>query len=366
MRILVLIPDAFGGRGGIAKFNRDFLNALSTYSDITEIVAIPRRIVDSISLLPNKLTYITSASKGKLNYTVKVLQTVNHNIQFDLIVCGHINLLIFAYLLHIWLKAPIFLVIHGIDAWQPSPSWLANKLVNKIDGIISVSELTKQRFLNWAKLGGIKEFILPNTVNLEKFTPGAKNPELVKRYQLEDKTVLMTLGRLDKSERYKGFDEVLEILPTLIEEIPNLVYMIVGEGDDRPRLQTKAKSLGVEKQVVFTGFIPEAEKVDYYRLADTYVMPGTGEGFGIVYLEAMACGIPAIASKLDASREALRNGLLGILVNPKDPLEIKAGILEALKRPKGVVPEGLNYFSYLNFEQKCHQMIEQILKVTKN
>jgi phosphatidylinositol alpha-1,6-mannosyltransferase len=363
MRILVLIPDAFGGRGGIAKFNRDFLNALSTYSDITEIVAIPRRIVESIGLLTNKLTYITSGSKGKLNYTLTVLQTVKRNSKFDLIICGHINLLPFAYLLHIWVKAPIFLVLHGIDAWQPSPSWLVNNLVKKVQGIISVSEFTLKRFLNWAKLDIYKEFILPNTVNLDSFTPGTKNPDLLKRYQLEGKTVLMTLGRLDSSERYKGFDEVLEILPSLKEEIPNLAYMIVGEGDDRPRLEAKAKFLDVEKQVVFTGFIPEAEKADYYRLADTYVMPGTGEGFGIVYLEAMACGIPAIASKLDASQEALRDGLLGILVNPKNPEEIKTGILEALRRPKGVVPEGLEYFSYPDFEHRCHQIIKQIFQL---
>lgn len=361
MRILVLITDAFGGRGGIAKFNRDFLNVLSTHFGITEVIAIPRRIVDYIDLLPNNLTYITSGLKGKLNYTFTVLQAVKRNPKFDLIVCGHINLLPFAYLLHLWVKMPMFLVLHGIDAWQPSPSWLANKLVQKVDGIISVSELTNKRFLNWAKLDSIKEFILPNTVSLECFTPKEKNSDLLKRYKLEGKTILMTLGRLDSHERYKGFDEVLEVLPSLIQEIPNLAYIIAGEGSDRQRLEAKVSSLAIEKHVIFTGFVPETEKADHYRLADAYVMPSKGEGFGIVFLEAMACGIPVVASKLDGGREAVRNGLLGIVVNPDNPEEIKAGIIEALKRPKGVVPQGLDYFSNQNFEKRCHEIINSIL-----
>lgn len=360
MKVLVLIPDGFGGRGGIAKFNKDFLTALCSHPQSTEVVAIPRRVVDPLGSLPKKLTYITSGLNGKINYGLTILQTIKQNSQFDLIVSGHINLLPFAYLVSMWTKAPMFLVLHGIEAWQPSPSRLANSLVNQIDGLISVSELTKQRFINWAKFDKFQTFILPNTVNLENYQPNAKSSNLIKHYHLEDKTVLLTLGRLDYKERYKGFDEVLEVLPNLIDEIPNVVYMIVGEGRDRQRLEEKVKLLGVEKYVIFTGFVTESEKADYYRLADAFVIPSKGEGFGIVCLEAMACGIPIVASKVDGSREAVRNGLLGILVNPDDPQDVKAGILEALKRPRGVVPEGLDYFSNENFERRCHQMLDSL------
>ncbi|MGB3204741.1 MAG: glycosyltransferase family 4 protein [Crinalium sp.] len=360
MRILVLTIDAFGGRGGIAKFNQDFLTALCTHPHCTEVVAIPRRVVDPLDTLPSKLTYITTGLNGKLNYLARTWQTVYSNPRFDLIVCGHLNLLPLAYMIRLWVRSPILLVVHGIDAWQPSPNCLANNCVNKIDGIISVSELTKQRFLDWAKLDCIPEFILPNTVNIDHYRPEAKKSTLQDRYHLDGKTVLMTLGRLDSRERYKGFDEVLELLPTLNQEIPNVAYLIVGEGGDRQRLEAKVKSLGIERQVVFTGFISEAEKADHYRLADAYVMPSKGEGFGIVFLEAMACGIPVVASKVDGSREAVLDGKLGIVVNPDDPEEVKAGILEALQRPKGIVPEGLQYFSYENFERRCHQIIDAI------
>jgi phosphatidyl-myo-inositol dimannoside synthase len=361
MSILTLITDAFGGRGGIAKFNSDFLTAICSYPYFRTIIAIPRNIIDHSYRIPNKLTYVTNSRKDKLSYSFSALRTVAKSSNIDLIICGHINLIPIAYLIHLWTKSPIVLIVHGVDAWQPSSSWLVNTLATKINGLISVSSITQEKFLEWTNLTGTPKFILPNTVDLETFSPGAKNIELIDRYQLNDKTIIMTLGRLAAAEAYKGFDEVLDVMPDLIQQIPNLSYLIVGEGDDRARLESKANSLGLKDRVMFTGFIAEEEKADHYRLADAYVMPGRGEGFGIVYLEAMACGIPVVASKVDGSREAVRDGMLGILVDPDNLAEIKAGILEALTRPSGIVPEGLDYFSDLNFEKRVHAILDEIL-----
>jgi hypothetical protein len=86
------------------------------------------------------------------------------------------------------------------------------------------------------------------------------------------------------------------------------------------RLEEKANSLGLSDKVVFTGRISESEKVAHYNLADAYVMPSTGEGFGIVLIEAAACGVPVVGSRVDGSREALLDGRLGHLVDPTQPL----------------------------------------------
>jgi len=102
---------------------------------------------------------------------------------------------------------------------------------------------------------------------------------------------------------------------------------------------------------VFAGFIPEADKAEYYRLADAYVMPSRGEGFGIVFLEAMASGVPVMGSQLDGSREALLEGELGVLVNPDDASEVVAGIVRTLSRPKGV-PERLDHFSFGRYRER--------------
>ena len=170
------------------------------------------------------------------------------------------------------------LIIHGIDAWKPTRNPVTDFLVTKVDAFISVSALTMGRFNAWTGLGYERGFVLPNSIDLEVFAPAPKNRALLQRYALHDKVLIMTMGRLVSAERYKGFDEVLEILPDLIAEIPNLAYMVAGEGDDRGRLQRKATSLGVRDQVVFTGFVPEATKGDYYNLADAFIMPSRGEG----------------------------------------------------------------------------------------
>lgn len=361
MRTLVLTTDAFGGHGGIAKYNQDFLSALCAHPDCAEVVAIPRLMPNPSGQLPAKLTYVTSGLGSKQRYLASVLKTVQSNRRFELIVCGHVNLLPIAYLLRFWIKAPVVLLIYGIDAWQPTGSRLNNRLAEKVDTFVSISDITRQRFLGWAGLDDNEGFLLPNAIDLDRYGLGPKDVSLLRRYGLADKTVLMTLGRLVSAERHKGFDEVLESLPALIGKMPDLAYLIAGDGPDRQRLEKKAKSLGLDGRVVFAGLVPEAEKADHYRLSDAYVMPSRGEGFGFVFLEAMACGIPAVGSKVDGSREALRDGKLGILVDPADPGEVEAGILEALDRPAGEVPDGLDYFSYGNFEKRCHRIVEQVL-----
>jgi phosphatidyl-myo-inositol dimannoside synthase len=180
------------------------------------------------------------------------------------------------------------------------------------------------------------------------------------RYRLNGHAVIMTLARLAGAERYKGIDEVLECLPELLRVIPSLRYLIVGEGQDQARLEAKAVRLGVREQVVFTGYVAEDDKPDYYRLSDLFVMPGRGEGFGIVYLEALACGIPVIASTRDASREAVRQGELGVLVDPGRREELTAAILSALSTGSRSVPSGLAYFSPARFRERWHRVVSQL------
>ncbi len=95
-----------------------------------------------------------------------------------------------------------------------------------------------------------------------------------------------------------------------------------------------AKDLGVAEHVIFAGFVPDEELPDHYRLADVFAMPSTGEGFGIVFLEALACGTPVLAGNRDGSTDALDAGRLGTLVDPLSDEEITDG-LSALLQHKG-------------------------------
>ena len=125
------------------------------------------------------------------------------------------------------------------------------------------------------------------------------------------------------------------------------------------RLEAKARALGLEARVMFTGRIAEEEKVAHYRLADAYVMPSRGEGFGIVLLEAMACGVPVIASSRDGGRDAARDGMLGRLVDPDDPAALETAILAALDQPKAV-PAGLDFFSLAAFRRRVADLLPKL------
>ena len=363
MKVIVLLTDAFGGNGGIALFNRNLLTVLCQHPDCAQIIALPRLASKPYGILPYKLTYITKGINSKIKYLITVLQTLIKHKKFDLIICGHIHLTPVAFFIRLWLHKPLLLITHGIEAWAPLRNQLINFCVKRVDAFIAVSQVTKHRFLNWAGLAPDKGFVLPNAVNFNKFTPGPKKGVLLRRYRLQGKRVLMTLGWI-RSNEDKGFDKVIDLLPELSRKIDNLVYIIVGEGDDKPRLMEKVRRLGITDQVIFTGFIPESQKADYYRLADAYVMPSRGEGFGFVFLEAMACGIPVVASKIDGGCEALRGGKLGILVNPCDTGEIRQGIIGALQSSHSVVHNDLKYFSFENFKHRLNLIINQILENT--
>ena len=101
--------------------------------------------------------------------------------------------------------------------------------------------------------------------------------------------------------------------------MPHLRYVIVGRGADSTRLRRRVEELGLSDHVVLTGFVPEDELPDHYRLCDIFVMPSQAEGFGIVFLEALACGRRVVAGNGDGSAEPLLAGKLGHLLIPTTP-----------------------------------------------
>lgn len=180
-----------------------------------------------------------------------------------------------------------------------------------------------------------------------------------KRYGLNENTpVLFTLTRLADNEQYKGCDRVIECLPQLVQYYPQLKYVVSGKFDakEKKRLDRIIRALELEGRVIFTGFIKEEEVVPHFLMADVFIMPSSGEGFGIVFIEAMTCGLPVIAGSRDGSADALRNGELGTLVDPDNKEEIVDAVREALDE-KSQASESKKYrlqrkaLKYFGFEQ---------------
>lgn len=356
MRILLLTTDAYGGHGGIALYNRDIVEALVEMPEVDEIVVIPRNMPLPSEPIPAKVKFLTDAIGSKWHYIVLTLkESFGH---YDLVICGHINLLPLAVLLNLTVRAPLALMVYGIDVWQ-APYRFARHWLSHVDAIWSISAITRDRMSVWSFQPETKYTLLPNAIHLGRYGMAEKRTELLDRFSLHGSKIIMTLARLPCIERYKGVDEVIDVMPGLLNIEPTLKYIVIGEGEDRSRLEEKVQAMGIADKVIFTGMVKESDKADYFRLADAFVMPGRGEGFGFVFLEALACGIPVVGSKVDGSREALRNGMLGELVDPNDQASIKQGIFIALSKPKEI-PAGLSYFVWPAFTERVAATVRQL------
>ncbi len=358
MKILMFLHDAYGRHGGIARNNRDVLDALVSDPCVTQVTAVPRISGDGSEPVPAKIDWRARAGRGTAAYMAESLRACLVG-RADLVLSAHIRLLPVAWLARLFTRAPLWLFIYGIDAWEKPRNPLLTWLVRRADRVISISEVTTERFQAWARMPADRFRLLPCTVDLDRFRPGEPDRDLAARYGLQGKRVLFTFGRLVSEGRAKGMDEVMQAMPALLPEFPDLVYLIGGDGPDRPRLEAKARALGLEGRVVFAGRIAEEEKVAHYHLADAYVMPSRGEGMGIVILEAMAAGVPAMASRKDGSREALLDGRLGPLVDPDDPASVAAGIRAVLARPRGR-PDGIEHFSIASFRRRMSGLLGEV------
>ncbi len=347
MKILILCTDAYGGHGGIALYTRDLIEALAAHPSVERVVAIPRIVRGPLEPVPPNVTFVASAARNLAAYLRAVARQARQ--PWDLVICAHVNLLPIARML----RRKTALWIYGIEAWKPARG---RALVRGVDAVVSISNITCDRFLNWSGYGG-PSFLVPNAIHLERYGIRPRSAALAARWSLDGKRVLLTLGRIVAAERYKGFDEVIDVLPSLPDDV---VYLAAGSGSDLPRLVRKARDLGVADRVVFTGHIDERDKTDVYNLADVYVMPSRGEGFGFVFLEALACGVPVIGSRHDGGREALRDGELGLLVDPSSLAEVRTAILDVLANPRREIPPALAHFAFPNFQSRVHSVLDEL------
>ena len=360
MKVTALLTDAFGGYGGISVFNRDILTALSSHREIDEVVAFPRTVSTRHEKIPASIKYRYDAAAGGLNFLKAIFAELSSVRNSSLIYCAHINLTPLAIGLSKIFNIPMLCALYGIEAWEPTRRYLIDKYIGEVGHFYSISNFTKRRFIEWTGIESEQVSLLPNAIHLEKYGVGCRPADLVERYGIGRRRALLTLGRLVSKERAKGFDEVIDALPHIKAHVPDICYIVAGDGDYRSALEDKVRAKGLQDDVIFTGFIDEAHKVSLYRLADVYVMPSRGEGFGFVFLEAMACGIPVVASAADGSRDSVQDGKLGQLVDPDDLGGIVRAVLEALDKPKSV-PEGLDYFSFEAFTNRTHELVDRII-----
>jgi phosphatidyl-myo-inositol dimannoside synthase len=258
-----------------------------------------------------------------------------------------------------WHRARLIVQMHGIEAWS-RPSLLQQRAVEAADLILCVSRYTRARVIEWAAIAPERVLVLPNTVG-EAFTPG-DGSALRETWGLQDKLVLLTVGRMVAREGYKGHDRVIALLPLLLAAGRDIVYVVVGEGDDRTRLQSLAAERGVADHVRFVGVLGQDVLVDAYRMADLFVMPSSGEGFGIAFLEAMACGTPALGFAAGGAVDALADGELGALAPEAEFVSVLARLLVTPKPdPHALAAAVRHRFGYA-FSRRVEDILAPVLR----
>jgi phosphatidylinositol alpha-1,6-mannosyltransferase len=234
------------------------------------------------------------------------------------------------------LKLPFIVSLHGYDvlAAQKTPwkkYWLL-KILNRAKAIIVNSKFTESKVLKLGISANKITIVYPcPNIKPENLIP-AERQALKTELELHGKKVLLSVGRLVPR---KGFDKVIEALPEVIGQVPNLQYLIVGNGKYKDELEKSALKLKVLDHLTICEDIPDTNLPSYYDMADVFIMPARQigsdvEGFGIVYLETNSFGKPVIAGKSGGASEAVLDGQTGVLVDPEDVSQIARAIINLM------------------------------------
>jgi len=209
-------------------------------------------------------------------------------------------------------RRPSALLLYGLEAWQYR-GYLYARAVRRIDNFISISRYTLEAFRGaYGLCPGPGDMVIPNAVS-----PELVNAQVIADSQPCASPRLLSVSRLAAGhDEPKGIDLVIRSLPSLLRQFPDLVYVVVGDGGDRVRLEGLAASLGVQHAVRFLGFVSNERLEREFSGCSLFVMPSTKEGFGFVFIEAMAYGKPVVAARATAVPEVVDHGETGLLIEP--------------------------------------------------
>ncbi|OKH30846.1 glycosyltransferase [[Phormidium ambiguum] IAM M-71] len=335
MRYFLLFPNMFGFKGGIQVYSEFLLRGLQILSPSAEYDVFLKYDRQS-PLNPQFLPQTQFHCFGNLP---RILQSfwmafsvlwLTIRKRPSLMISTHVNYSPICYWLKRLFGVPYWVVVHGLEGWNLSDKGQCLAL-RYADKVVAVSHYTRSRLLAEQQLDDSQVVVLPNTFEPQRFQIAPKPDYLLERYKLKaEQPIILTVTRLGKSARYKGYEQILQALVLVRRLIPDVHYVLVGKGDDTPRIKELISQLGLSDCVTLTGFVPDQELCDYYNLCDVFALPSQGEGFGIVYLEALACGKPVLAGNLDGAIDPLLGGKLGCLVEPDDVSAIASSLVQLL------------------------------------
>lgn len=348
-------PDIFDSDGGIGRIARAMTLALAHWADRHNVRLVVHALMDQggrrkIAYLPVPHTY--RSYDGARPRLVRELMT---NAWRDLsrphlVIFAHPNLAVSGLLLPPWVK--IAVVAHGIDVWARL-RFERMLALRRADVIWPVSHDTARHLTQTQGVPASQIKVLHNA--LDPCWPLPMRPRRGERN-------LLAVSRLHPEHTYKGIDLTIEALSGLAPgERPH--FVVAGDGPDRPRLEALATKYGIE--VTFTGRVSDARLAELYADALAFVLPSTGEGFGLVYLEAMAFALPCIAADAGGATEVVEHEVTGLLVPPRDVPALTAALRRVLTsegRTMGLAGRARveREFLFSSYEARVHSALQAL------
>jgi phosphatidyl-myo-inositol dimannoside synthase len=355
--VVYVVPDLIGLPGGIARYCRHVCRALSDAGERTTVVALrDARHADPGSHGIDVAEYIP-CGHAKTAFAARAVLAAVRN-RPNLILCGHPNLGPLAYTLSRMLRVPYAVFLYGTDSWA-SLSGVRGFAMRRASLCISISAHTARLAAKANKLDPSRIEILHNCLDPD-FKFDGTEPGVRRR-------ALLTVSRITRFEPHKGQELVLEAMPRLLQRFPDLVYDVVGNGDRRQALEQLAADMGVSLSVRFHGVVTDEELALFYSTGAVFVMPSTVEGFGFVFAEAMAHGMPAIGGNSDAGPEVIVDGKTGFVIDPTSVDAMVESVTTLLsdenswrKMSVAAIEHARSSFAYPRFRDRLQQLVADL------
>jgi glycosyltransferase involved in cell wall biosynthesis len=340
---LLLAPEIFTGDGGITRILRLYLRALCEIAGdagTVRLLSLNDAAVDPGMLArysDHRLAEVRVCDRSRVRYIAAAFRM---SAGCDRIVCGHVGQLPVAWAVsRLRPRIRTYLVAHGIEVWRPF-SALERRAIRSASRVLCVSAYSRDRLLENCPMPPERAAVLPNALDpsLESAHPAEPPP---------GPPVILSVSRLSVADGYKGIGHLIEAMPALLVQVPGTRLRIVGRGDALPAMRALAERTGVGPSVDFLGFVPDERLQEEFAGCRLFALPSEREGFGLVYLEAMAHGRPCLGARAGGTPEVITEDS-GVLVEYGNVPALAAALAGVLRRDWSIGPilERARRFSY--------------------
>jgi phosphatidyl-myo-inositol dimannoside synthase len=311
-RYVVLTPGMTGS-DGIAAVSRLVVAAVG--GDEVRVLSLGDHAGPHVPASPSSGISVHAAGGRTLRFVASALRTTARLPPPAEVICLHLGLSPVAWLATKG-RGRLTVFLHGIEAWRPLGT-MRRWLLGRADILVANSEHTARRFRD------ANPVLADKPIRVCHLGAGPSPGTNDQASRTVDPPFALIVGRMAAAERYKGHDLLLDVWPMVAAALPEARLVVAGDGDDRARLEARARAL--DGRVTFLGRVADAALESLYRDCAFFVMPSRDEGFGLVFLEAMRAGKACIGS-VGAAAEVIEDGVTGLVVDSEDPEQVIAAV----------------------------------------